>query len=99
MKGFMYIILCDNETYYTGSTKNLKKRYSEHVSGKGSNYTKKYPPVELVYVEEFDRVEDAFKREKQIQGWSRKKKEALIAGDTSTLKKLAKGKNTILPTL
>ena len=47
-------------------------------------------PVELVYTEEFPHVEDAFHREKQIQNWSRKKKEALIKGDIELLKRLAR---------
>ncbi len=54
---------------------------------------KKHLPVELVYLEEFSTVETAYKREKQIQKWTRKKKEALIKGDFNTLHKLALGKD------
>jgi putative endonuclease len=86
----MYILLCSNETYYTGSTKYLEKRIEQHKNGDGANYTKKHAPVELVYVEEFDRIDFAFNREKQIQNWSRKKKEALINEDFDNLKKAAK---------
>jgi putative endonuclease len=50
-------------------------------------------PVELVYYEEFDRIDDAFYREKQVQGWSRKKKEALIKGETNTLHELSECRN------
>jgi len=93
MKGYMYILKCDNGSYYTGSAKYLEKRIAEHQDGEGANYTRKYPPVKLVYYEEFDRIDTAFYREKQIQGWSRKKKEALINGRVDLLHSLAKCKN------
>jgi putative endonuclease len=76
----MYILECADGSYYTGSTWNLEKRLWEHQNGIGANHTKKRLPVKLVYFEECDRVEDAYCREKQIQGWSRKKKQALIEG-------------------
>jgi len=78
MKGYVYILLCSNGQYYTGSTNDIEKRLFQHQNGEGANFTKKHLPVELVYLEEFDRIDDAFCREKQVQGWSRKKKEALI---------------------
>ncbi|HLO90253.1 MAG: GIY-YIG nuclease family protein [Chloroflexota bacterium] len=87
MKGYMYILLCNDGHYYTGSTKDLDLRLAEHNSGVGCNFTSKHLPVKLVYYEEFDRIDQAFIREKQIQGWSRKKKEALIKGDKIALKK------------
>ena len=78
MKGYMYILECANGKYYTGSTKDLKRRLEQHQNGEGANFTKKHLPVRLVYFEEFQRIDEAFYREKQVQGWSRKKKEALI---------------------
>ena len=78
MKGYTYILLCSNGTYYTGSTTNLEQRYQQHVNGNGSNHTRKHPPIKILYYEEYDRIDFAFQREKQIQGWSRKKKEALM---------------------
>lgn len=89
MKGFMYILLCSDGSYYTGSTNNLELRLAQHQSGEGANHTKKRLPVQLLYFEEFDRVDEAFYREKQIQGWTRTKKEALINGQSDELKKLA----------
>jgi len=86
----MYILKCADGSYYTGSTVDLEKRLWQHQNGEGANYTKKHLPVELVYYEEYDRIEDAFYREKQIQGWTRKKKEALIKGNYNELKTLAK---------
>ena len=93
MKGFMYILQCSDGTYYTGSTLNVDKRVIEHQSGFGANYTKDKLPVVLVYYEEFSRIDLAFNREKQVQGWSRKKKEALINGKYQLLPELSKSKN------
>ena len=78
MKGYMYILECSDGSYYTGSTKNLLLRFLQHQSGNGAKHTKKRLPIKLVYFEEFNRIDLAFKREKQVQGWRRKKKEALI---------------------
>jgi len=68
MKGFMYILQCADGSYYTGSTKDLELRIEQHQNGEAAIYTKKRLPVTLVYVEEFDRVDLAFYREKQVQG-------------------------------
>ena len=90
MKGYMYILLCANGSYYTGSTIDLERRLEQHQNGEGANHTKKYLPVILVYYEEYSRIDQAFYREKQVQGWSRKKKEALIEGKIELLPELAK---------
>ena len=85
----MYILKCSDGSYYTGSTNNLELRLAQHQSGLGAIHTSKFLPAELVYYEEFPRIDMAFYREKQVQGWSRKKKEALIDGKTENLKKAA----------
>jgi putative endonuclease len=85
----MYILKCSDDSFYTGSTKDLDRRLKQHQNGEGANHTKKHLPVELVYFEEFDRIDWAFNREKQIQGWNRKKKEALISGDFESLSPLS----------
>ena len=90
---FVYILLCSDGSYYTGSTIDLDLRLEQHQAGEGANHTRKYPPIKLVYYEEFDRVEEAFYREKQIQGWSRKNKEALIEKKYDDLRKLAECQN------
>lgn len=90
---YMYILICSDGSYYTGSTRDLDKRLEEHKSGLGCNHTRKFSPVELIYYEEFDRIDFAFDREKQIQGWSRKKKEALINSRKNDLKILAECRN------
>jgi putative endonuclease len=89
MTGYMYILLCSDGSYYTGSTKDLTFRLAQHQNGEGANHTKKRLPVKLVYYEEYSRIDDAFYREKQVQGWNRKKKEALIKGKPELLPKLA----------
>ncbi|MEJ2637669.1 MAG: GIY-YIG nuclease family protein [Calditrichia bacterium] len=89
-KGFMYILECADGTYYTGSTKDLERRLWEHQNAQGANYTRRRLPVKLVYYEEYPRIDEAFYREKQVQGWTRKKKEALIDGEQHLLPQLAK---------
>jgi putative endonuclease len=88
--GWTYILKCSDESFYTGSTKNLVSRIIDHQRGQGANHTRYRLPVTLVYLERFERVQEAFYREKQIQGWSRKKKQALISGMTKELKNLAR---------
>lgn len=99
MSGYMYILKCADGSYYTGSTKNLEVRLHQHQMGKGAKHTKTRLPVSLVHCEEFDRIDEAFSREKQIQGWSRKKKEALIAGDFDKLSHLSRSSSQTPPEL
>ena len=68
----------------------MEIHFHQHQRGDGARYTKKRVPVELIYFEEYSRIDDAFYREKQEQHWSRKKKEALIEGKYSDLPELAK---------
>jgi len=90
MKGYMYILKCSDGSYYTGSTNDLERRLWQHQNGEGALYTKNRLPVELVYYEEYERIDYAFYREKQVKDWSRKKKEALIEGKLEELPRLAK---------
>ena len=90
--GYMYILQCSDGSFYTGSTKNLKKRLEQHKNKEGANYTKLHSPIKLIYYETFDRIDEAFEREKQIQKWSKAKKSALINNDIELLKKLSKSK-------
>ena len=93
MKGFVYILECSDGSYYTGSTKDLERRLAQHQAGEGAKHTKNRLPVKLIYYEEYDRIDTAFYREKQIQNWGRAKKEALINGDMKKLKKSAECAN------
>jgi predicted GIY-YIG superfamily endonuclease len=88
--GYVYILECSDGTYYTGSTTDLERRLKQHEAGEGSKYTKQRLPIELIFSEEFDKIDAAFYREKQIQAWSRKKKQALIEGRLNDLPGLSK---------
>lgn len=88
-EGYLYILECVDGTYYTGSTIDLEARLQQHQSGEGSSYTRCRLPVKLIFVEVYDRIDEAFYREKQIQGWSRKKKEAMMRGELEILPELS----------
>ncbi|MEC3906420.1 GIY-YIG nuclease family protein [Tamlana sp. 2201CG12-4] len=78
---FVYILTNKNKTVlYTGVTNNLKERLSFHQNPEpfSKAFTAKYKCFYLIYYEHFFEIEEAIKREKQIKGWSRKKKESLI---------------------
>ena len=77
---YVYILQCADGSYYVGSTRNLARRVGEHMSGLGAVYTSTRTPVELVFAQEFERIGEAYAMEKQIQGWSRAKRKALIEG-------------------
>ena len=91
---YVYILKCTDDSYYTGITNDLIRRLAEHEEGVNKDcYTFKRRPVALVFWEKFYDVNRAIAFEKQIKGWSRKKKETLINSDWSKLKELAKCKN------
>jgi len=89
----MYILECAYGMFYVGSTRDLVQRMRDHATGFGSNFTRKYSPCKLVYYEEYDRIDEAFNREQNIHGWSRKKKRALINGMYHELPLLAECQN------
>lgn len=78
MAHFVYILKCTDGMYYTGITWNLRKRISEHNSGIKTPIQKSRLPVVLVYWEKFNDKIDAARREHEIKGWTRVKKEELI---------------------
>ncbi len=91
MEATVYILRCADGSYYTGLTKQpLEARVWEHNAGILECYTKPRRPVELVFTETYDRILDAIARERQIKGWSRAKKEALMALDYETLPDLSR---------
>ena len=94
---YVYILRCADGSYYTGHTENLESRLAAHQRGEITGYTETRRPVELVFTEEFYAREDALGRERQIKGWSRAKKEALIKRDWERLVKLAKTGNKSNP--
>ncbi len=88
---FIYILECSDKSYYVGMTSNLSERIDQHNSGKYHEaYTFHRRPVELKWVEQFTDPKVAAGLEKQIKGWSRKKKEALIEKDWEKLVKYSK---------
>lgn len=90
---WVYILRCSDGTFYTGSTLDLDARLWQHnfgAKGEGANYTFKRRPVELVFAQYYEDVEDAFVVEKQVQGWSRAKKLALIEGRFTDLPGLSR---------
>lgn len=91
---YVYILKCSDGSYYTGVTNNLERRLAEHQSGAvPGSYTHVRRPVDLVFYEEFNEVNNAILMEKRIKGWSRKKKEALINEDFEELVRLSNLKN------
>ena len=79
LKGYVYIFTNFNKTtHYIGVTNNLARRVNEHYGEEGSKFTKKYKCKYLVYYEEFERIDDAIKREKQLKNWHREWKLSLI---------------------
>ena len=81
---------CADGSYYIGSARNLEQRLYQHQIGMGARYTRLRLPVRLVWFEEWKNIGLAFNREKQIQNWSRAKRQALIAHDYAGLPTLAK---------
>ncbi|CAN5252272.1 hypothetical protein BH09BAC5_BH09BAC5_06030 [soil metagenome] len=89
-----YILLCADDSYYTGITNDLDRRIIEHEEGINEGaYTADRRPVKLVWWAEYKHVDRAITREKQIKGWSRAKKEALIEGRLNELVPLSKKKS------
>lgn len=86
---WVYILKCRDGSFYTGSTVDLERRVWEHNEGLGANFTRTRVPVTLVFAEESESIEAAFLREKQVQGWSRAKKIALIEGRMADLPDLS----------
>jgi putative endonuclease len=90
MTAFTYMLRCADGSFYVGSTRSLGLRLYQHQIGEGSAYTRDRLPVELVWHEEHPHVGDAFAREKQIQNWSRAKRQALVDQDYAALPALSK---------
>ncbi len=88
---YTYILKCSDQFYYLGVTNDVERRLVEHQEGINSTcYTYSRRPLELVYFEKFIDILQAIAREKQLKGWSRKKKEALIEEREFSLKQLSK---------
>jgi predicted GIY-YIG superfamily endonuclease len=84
---FVYILRCADGSYYVGETNDVPRRLADHNRGRGGSHTARHRPVELVFVEKHSTRSLCLDRERQIKRWTRIKKEALIAGDRTALKK------------
>ena len=91
MCAYLYILLCADGSYYVGTTiGSLERRFAEHEGGSFDGYTTLRRPLALVFYQYFERLEDAAAAERQVKGWRREKKEALIRGDLAALPALAR---------
>ena len=86
---YIYILLCDKAFFYVGITNDVDKRLRQHIKKK-SPHTKRYNDIELVYKEEYKTRLEAETREKQLKGWSKAKKKALVERNINLLKELSK---------
>ncbi|MCJ7425293.1 GIY-YIG nuclease family protein [Candidatus Bathyarchaeota archaeon] len=79
MPYYVYVILCRDDSFYTGYTKDVDSRMRLHANGKGARYTRMHKPKKVVYVEEFPSRTEAMKRERRIKAMGHQKKRELIA--------------------
>ena len=86
MSWFVYLLQCGDGRLYVGVTDDIGRRLAEHQQGRGGRFTKGVQPVELLYREVFSTQQEARSRERQLKGWTREKKLALIQGEIETLK-------------
>lgn len=89
----IYVLFCDQKTFYVGLTGNLDQRLASHIS-KQNLATKEFSDIELVYSEEYPTRKLAENREKQLKGWSFAKKKTLVEGNLELLKQLSKNRES-----
>jgi tRNA/rRNA methyltransferase len=90
MSFWTYILRCADGSYYVGHSDDLEVRIAAHQSGSIKGYTQKRSPLTLVWSQEFAERDEAFRAERQIKGWSRAKKEALIRCDWEAVQLLSR---------
>jgi len=89
---YVYILLCDQKTYYVGLSHDPTQRFISHIN-KNNLSTKEFSDLKLIYKEKFNNRSDAVKRETQLKKWSHAKKNALVVGNITELKRLSKTQN------
>ena len=89
----VYLLRCSDGSYYVGHTDDLDGRLARHASGELGGYTAGRRPVTLVWCTDFPTRDQAYELERQLKGWTRRKKEALARGDLEALRGLARGPN------
>lgn len=92
MAFYTYLLLCNDGSYYAGHTEDLDVRIAQHVTGQLGGYTASRRPVRLVWADEFPSRYEALAAERQIKGWSRAKKKALIDGNWDKIRLLARNR-------
>jgi len=90
---WVYILRCADGSYYTGHTDNLERRIGQYQVGECAGYTVTRRPLELAWSQECATREEALSAERQIKGWSRRKKEAMMRGDWAEVSRLAQSKS------
>lgn len=96
MPFWTYILECADGSFYVGHTDDIDIRLGQHQAGTLGGYTAKRRPVTLLWSAQFPDREDAFRLERQLKGWSRAKKLALMAGAFEQLPELARGRGRAL---
>jgi putative endonuclease len=71
---YVYILLCSDNSLYTGYSDNPDQRFIDHKNGKGAKYTRSHPPIKIIYTEKYETKSEAMKREAEIKSWTRKEK-------------------------
>ena len=94
MPFWTYRLRCSDDSFYVGHTDDLECRLAQHQDGSFGGYTSSRRPVTLIHSELFDTRDEAFLRERQIKGWSRAKKAALVRGDWTEVQRLSKSAHT-----
>ncbi len=93
MDAFVYMLRCSDGSYYVGSARgSLETRVNQHNAGTFGGYTSSRRPVVLVYAQDFAHITEAIEAERKLKGWSRVKKEALMADDFEALKALSRSR-------
>ena len=83
---FTYMLRCSDGSLYVGSTLDLQRRIVQHQAGKGSAYTRRRRPVQLIWSAEFERIDEAFRWEKRLQGWGHEKRLAFVRGGVEAVR-------------
>ena len=77
---FVYLLMCDDHTIYTGITTDVARRFEEHKAGKGGHYTRSHKVIKILHTEEYPSRSSALKREAEIKKWKKKQKLIFVSG-------------------
>ena len=97
MSFWVYLLRCADQSYYVGHTDDLDKRVAQHQLGEIAGYTTTRRPVQLMHAESFPTREEALGAERQLKGWSRKKKEAWARSDWAEVSRLGQRRTSTRP--